>query len=149
MSLGLLPHPPNRVYPPPRRWVPPLSRRGLLGGASAAALLAAGARGLARPAAAAGTGPKPVPGGINPFGTGLFHVYDFGGEPATITDFRGTVGIARVAGSGTVTKGTAGVASATPVATGGKLVFDVDMRFMQGTYVGEDGKEHDGTFGFI
>ena len=29
------------------------------------------------------------------------------------------------------------------------LYFDADMRFMQGTYVGVDGKTHQNTFGFI
>ena len=30
-----------------------------------------------------------------------------------------------------------------------KLLFDTDMRFMQGIYVGQDGAVHRGTFGFV
>lgn len=30
-----------------------------------------------------------------------------------------------------------------------RLPFDIDNRFMLGTYVGIDGKRHHGTFGFI
>jgi hypothetical protein len=29
------------------------------------------------------------------------------------------------------------------------LLFDSDNRFMRGEYVGVDGEEHEGTFGFI
>ena len=29
------------------------------------------------------------------------------------------------------------------------LTFEMDNRFMQGTYVGVDGRRHQGTFGFI
>jgi hypothetical protein len=126
------------------------SRRRLLGSAGAASALAVAA-GLRVPAAAAANDatPQPVPGGIDPFNKGmLFHVYDFGQEPSTITDFRGAIGIARVAGAGTITKGTAGLAG-TPVPTGGRLLFDVDMRFMQGTYRAEDGQLHDGTFSLV
>jgi hypothetical protein len=35
------------------------------------------------------------------------------------------------------------------VAEGDRLAFDADMRFMAGTYVGEDGQEHEGVFGLI
>jgi hypothetical protein len=137
---------PSRITPQP--W----SRRRLLGSAGAASTLviASGLRGPRSAAAEADATPKPVPGGIDPFNQGfLFHVYDFGQEPSTITDFRGTIGIARVAGEGTITKGTAGLAAGTPVPTGGRLVFDVDMRFMQGTYRGEDGQLHDGTYSLV
>jgi len=33
--------------------------------------------------------------------------------------------------------------------TSKKLNFQMDNRFMQGTYVGVDGQRHRGTFGFI
>jgi hypothetical protein len=152
--------PPSRYGPSPglpaimrsgRIWPRPWSRRRLLGSAGAASALAVAAS-LRGPALAAADDPtpKPVPGGIDPFNKGfLFHVYDFGQEPSTITDFRGAVGIARVGGEGTITKGTAGLATGTPVPTGGRLVFDVDMRFMQGTYRAEDGQLHDGTFSLV
>lgn len=144
----------SAASPPPAPdllWPRPWSRRRLLGSAGAASALAVAA-GLRVPtlAAVADPTPKPVPGGIDPFNKGmLFHVYDFGQEPSTITDFRGAVGIARVGGEGTITKGTAGLATGTPVPTGGRLVFDVDMRFMQGTYRAEDGQLHDGTFSLV
>jgi hypothetical protein len=32
---------------------------------------------------------------------------------------------------------------------GSTYVFDCDMRFMQGLYVGLDGRQHIGSFGFI
>jgi hypothetical protein len=31
----------------------------------------------------------------------------------------------------------------------GTLLFDTDMRFMQGEYVGVDGKNYHATFGFV
>ncbi len=94
--------------------------------------------------------PKPIPGGIDLGGGELIHVYDYsqGFEPATITDFRGLVGINHLRTEGTVTSGGGGGPS-TPTATGDRLVVDVDMRFMQGTYIGEDGQPHQGTFGFV
>ena len=99
----------------------------------------------------AGTGPKPVPGGIDLGGGNLIHVYDYsqGFEPSSITDFRGFVGIQHLRGWGTVTTGGGGGGMATPAATGDRLQYDTDMRFMQGTYIGEDGQEREGTFGFI
>jgi hypothetical protein len=94
--------------------------------------------------------PKPIPGGLD-FGSGPLHVYDYsqGFEPSTITDFRGFVGIHHLQGEGTVTTGGGGGGLSTPTATGDRLHYDADMRFMQGTYVGEDGQEREGTFGFV
>lgn len=89
--------------------------------------------------------PKPIPGGIQPFGPGtqLFHVFPIapGVELSTITDFHGSIGGAEVQGTGTATDLQTGNTSS--------LVFDVDMRFMQGVYVGMDGERHRGTFSFI
>jgi hypothetical protein len=59
-----------------------------------------------------------------------------GGEPSSITDFIGSIGVARVNGTGTDGGGHA-------------LLWDVDMRFMQGVYQGADGDMHTGTFAFI
>jgi hypothetical protein len=97
-----------------------------------------------------GAVPKPIPGGMD-FGSGPLHVYDYsqGFEPSTITDFRGFVGIHHLQGEGTVTTGGGGGGLSTPTATGDRLHYDADMRFMQGTYVGEDGQEREGTFGFV
>ena len=96
-------------------------------------------------ALANGAAPKPIPGGIRPFGPGtkLYHVFlpGPGNEPSTITDFHGSIGIAALGGTGT------GIDTRT--GQHHSLVFDVDMRFMQGVYIGVDGKQHTGTFGFI
>jgi hypothetical protein len=85
--------------------------------------------------------PNPIPGGMTVNGQ-LFHVYFFGpGQmPATINDFNGFVGVADVQGTGTATH---------PDGRTETLLFDTDMRFMQGVYVGQDGGVHKGTFGFI
>lgn len=100
---------------------------------------------LVHAAKPAGAAPRPIPGGIQPFGPGteVFHVFPpgRGNEPSTITDFNGFVGIAEIAGAGTGTNTATGETSHIP--------FDVDMRFMEGEYVGVDGKHHHGTFGFI
>jgi hypothetical protein len=59
-----------------------------------------------------------------------------GVDPSSITDFNGFVGVADVQGTGTTN-------------TGETLLFDTDMRFMSGVYVGVDGAVHKGAFGFI
>ncbi|HEU5432877.1 MAG TPA: hypothetical protein VFU81_14515 [Thermomicrobiales bacterium] len=126
------------------------SRRQLLKATGALALAGIGFRGQF-PAAAqtAGANPRPIPGGLD-FGSGPLHVYDYspGFEPATITDFRGLVGILHLQGEGTVTRGGSG-GMATPTATGDRLAYDADLRFMQGVYIGEDGKAHEGNFAFV
>jgi hypothetical protein len=53
-------------------------------------------------------------------------------EPSTMTDFNGFIGAVEIQGTGT-----------------GGLLFDVDMRFMEGAYVGVDSRVHQGTFGFV
>ena len=62
-------------------------------------------------------------------------------DPATITDFNGSVGLMFVGGMGTrrdlVTNQTT------------SLYWEVDMRFMVGEYVGQDGQHRHGTFGFV
>ena len=62
-------------------------------------------------------------------------------DPSTITDFNGSVGIVFVGGQGTridrVTKEQQ------------QLYWEVDMRFMVGEYVGQDGRHRQGTFGFV
>jgi hypothetical protein len=124
-------------------WERAMSRSVLLkgvagvGGAAAASGLLAPA--LARAGSATTTAaPKPVPG--NPALGGL-HLYLPGenSEPSAITDLNGFVGIGAVRGMGTAT-----------LADGStqQLFFDVDNRFMQGEFVGEDGRLHHGTFAF-
>jgi hypothetical protein len=94
----------------------------------------------------------PIPGGLavpNPFGGPDIHVnvdgpadstvttpLATGGEPSSITDFIGSIGVARVNGTGTD-------------GTGHPLLWDVDMRFMQGVYQGTDGNLYSGTFAFV
>ncbi len=89
--------------------------------------------------------PKPIPGGIQPFGPGteVFHLFPIahGVEPSSITDFHGFIAAAEVQGTGTATDTNTGATST--------LTFDVDNRFMQGIYIGVDGEKHRGTFAFI
>ena len=53
----------------------------------------------------------------------------------------GLVGVANVGGTGTGTDLTTGETT--------KLVFDADMRFMQGAFVDMSGHRRHGTFGFV
>jgi hypothetical protein len=62
-------------------------------------------------------------------------------DPSTMTDFQGVAGAAHVTGTGTAIDPSTGVST--------RLNFDADMRIMQGSFVGKDGKLHSGTFGFI
>lgn len=82
--------------------------------------------------------PTPVPG--NPAAGGL-HIYLPGknSEPSAITDLNGFVGIGAVKGTGTATGADGSIQ---------RLFFDVDNRFMQGEFVGADGRMHHGTFAF-
>ena len=82
--------------------------------------------------------PRPIPGGIQPFGPGteVFHVFLPGtGEPSTITDFNGFVGVANVDGVG--------------AGANAGLSFDVDNRFMTGEYIALNGQHFNATFGFL
>jgi hypothetical protein len=108
--------------------------------------------GLWRPALAASTksrDPRPIPDG-SPLLGGAFHVYGPGlpnfdppdSEPATVTDFKGFVGLGYI--SGTVVR--------THSKTGDKVTLPfqfADMRFMQGVYRATDGRVHQGTFALI
>jgi hypothetical protein len=115
-------------------WERALSRRGLVKAAAGASSLLVGSRlltpSLARAAAPAPSAPKPIP---EFFDGSPFHVLSPAAvEPSTITDLNGFVGATEIQGTGT-----------------GGLLFDVDMRFMQGVYVGVDGTVHRDTFGFV
>ena len=73
--------------------------------------------------------------------TELFHVFLGRGEVnATITDFDGVIAAAHILGTATQIQGQ----TRTP-----GLLLDGDLRFMQGVYVGVDGRPHRGTFGFF
>jgi hypothetical protein len=122
-----------------------LSRRAFLGGTAGLTAAAVGA-GLWRPMAALATPPD---GGLpkrtaNVLSLGGvdFHLTAFGPgvDPSSISDFNGFVGVADVQGTGTATN---------PDGTTERLLFDTDMRFMSGVYVGVDGRVHKGTFGFV
>jgi hypothetical protein len=134
----------------PHFWQRALSRRQFVraAGGTAATSLALGSgafRGLPQAWAGTSTLPKPIKGGIQPFGPGteVFHVFlpGQGNEPSTIRDFKGLVGLANVSGAGTGTH--------KPTGETKRLVFDADCRFMQGSYIGRDGEPHSGTFGFV
>lgn len=77
-----------------------------------------------------------IPGGfqLTPGGE-VFHVFFPGtGEPSTITDFKGSVGTTIIDGHGT--------------GANAAHAFEVDVRFMDGTFIGLDGKQTVGTFAF-
>jgi hypothetical protein len=124
-----------------------IDRRGFLRNAAGVAAGAVAGSSLLSPlgaqAVTTSAEPNPIPGGtsIPPFGFFHFFLPAKGAEPSTITDFRGFVGIAQVGGTG--------VGTDTPEDPDVGLVFDVDLRFMKGTFVGKDGKRHRGTFGFV
>ena len=93
--------------------------------------------------------PLPIPGGFpipNPFGGPDVHgnlagpvdstLDGIGGEPSSITNFNGFVGVAHVEGTGTD-------------GSGNNLLWDADLRFMKGVFEGADGKLQNGTFAFV
>jgi len=122
---------------------------GAVGAFAGLSMLAPGA------ARAAGADPKPIPGGFSNTDLGLpsppfpsfFHVEAPGvltpptSEPITITDFNGHVGYSVIDGTGTGTNTSTG--QTTHYST------NTDMRFMQGAYVGTDGRVRHGSFAFI
>ena len=90
-----------------------------------------------------GSGPRPIPGGLdqnlmpvpkNP----VVHVLPpgIGFEMSTITNFKGVVAASEI-------RGRAHGSDAS------KWDFDTDMRFFSGSYVGVDGRLRKGAFGFI
>jgi hypothetical protein len=121
-----------------------LSRRTFLAGTAGTAGLAATSS-LWLPALARAdddrkvVAPRPIPQTIAP---GFpFHIISSGPntEPSTITDFEGTIGVATSFGSGV------------GVTNGVRETFTqvLDVRFMQGKYIGVDGHQHRGTFAFV
>ena len=122
-----------------------VSRRAFMGGAAGLTATALGASMLRAPAAWAKSAslavPKPTTS-VFSLGGQDFHLSFFGHgvDPSSITDFNGFVGVADVQGNGTATNADG---SQEP------LLFDTDMRFMDGQFVGVDGKVHQGVFGFV
>lgn len=138
----------------PKKWAlpPPLvashharhmSRRAFIGSMAGMAGLTAGAALLPTSvlAKASNAAPKPTANTVT-LGGETFHLSFFGPgiDPSSIGDFRGFVGVADVQGTGRATN---------PDGSSEALLFDTDMRFMSGVYVGADGAVHKGTFGFI
>ena len=124
-----------------------VSRRLFLGAAGVTGVGLSLGSGLLTPAAAMADGgestvlPRPIPSGfVTPVGVFIHHHLPARGiEASQITDFKGAIGLAELSGTGTGTLN----------GTSKKLNFQMDNRFMQGTYVGVDGQRHRGTFGFI
>ena len=115
-------------------------RQFLRGGAVAVGTLAGSGVFAASAIGASGADPRPIPGGFdenfNPVPSNPFiHVLPpgIGFEMSTITDFNGVVAAADIQGT----------------ANNGAFLFDADMRFMEGLYVGTDGRLRQGAFGFI
>jgi hypothetical protein len=134
--------PPSNPDPPGARpyvghthfWERAISRRQAIQTAAAGAGLVLGS-GLLLPALIEAKGafvaPRPIPETIFP-GAPFHIMFPNTEEPSAIYDFNGFVGATEIQGTGT-----------------GGLLFDADMRFMQGTYIGVDGKAHHDTFGFV
>jgi len=121
-----------------------LTRRAFIGSMAAVAGAAAGAGlipALAHAAKPSSIAPVPTPN-TTVVGGVPFHFVSFGPgiDPSSITDFNGKIGVADVRGTGTATN---------PDGSTETLLFDTDMRFMNGVYVGADGKVHKGAFGFV
>ena len=95
--------------------------------------------------------PKPIPGGSGPFAPFGIFIHHFSptvglplaviNEPSQITDFNGFVGNMRIRGGGVGTDTTTGATM--------DLAFQADIGFNQGRFVGADGRERTGTFGFV
>jgi len=122
-----------------------VSRRQFVG-RSTVALAGLATAGLVDPSgvlARANAGPRPIPGGLDMNGKPVakdpfVHVVfpGIGWEMSTMTDFKGVIGGSQVRGSAHGSDGTT-------------FDFDTDMRFMEGMYVGIDGRLRNGVFGFI
>jgi hypothetical protein len=120
-------------------WQRAYSRRQFLG-TSAAATAAMGTSPLWFPvlADASGRDPVHIPGGFAP---GYHAFLGAGVEPSSIFNYKGTTGVAAVRGTGTGWN--------TETEESMPLLFDSDNRFMRGVYIGIDGREYEGTFGFV
>ena len=135
-------------------WERAMTRRTFLGSAAFAGGAAATAGiwlpEFARAAAFAEADPRFIPGGtMLPFQPTPFHFFfptggpsgvtvESGhGDPSTITDFDGMIGVADVG----QTSGTDGA--------GTQLLWKADVRFMKGTYMGTEGDTRTGAFAFV
>jgi hypothetical protein len=134
-------------------WHPTLTRRQFMGTSAGAAAFAVGASLWTPVLAAADDGsddhdgegrarvkPRPIPQTVAPGAPFHIQLPGHGNEPSTISDFKGLVGLANVGGNGVGTG---------PDGEQRDLFFDADVRFMKGTYVGVDHRQHEGTFAFV
>ena len=118
-----------------------LSRRAFMG-----SMVSAASIGLVPRVALAGKESNPAPNPtVNTFTVGgvTFHLTPSvgdGTDPSSINDLNGKVGVAQVQGTGTATN---------PDGSTEKLLFDTDVRFMSGVYVGVDGAVHHGAFALV
>jgi hypothetical protein len=141
LDANLFPKPPPAAFPS-HHLHHALSRRafmgsvlGVTGAAFSAGLLPTAVLAKTKTANAA---PRPTPNSdLPPF---RFTFFGPTADPSSIGDFDGLVGVADVRGTGKATN---------PDGTTETLVFDTDMRFMSGHYIGVDGHVHKGTFGFV
>jgi hypothetical protein len=128
-------------------WDLALSRRNFIGATGAAITGAVIGSGLPFPETVVAASddsnvlPRPIPSGFTtPVGVFIHHHLPARGiEASQITDFKGSVGVAELAGTGTGSLN--GVSK--------PLSFTMDNRFMKGEFVGIDGEHHRGTFGFV
>lgn len=121
-----------------------LSRRAFMGSMAGVAGAALGTGLLPTSVLAAKSAdatPKPTSNTVTLNGV-IFSLTFFGPglDASSIGDFNGFVGVADVQGTGTATN---------PDGSTETLLFDTDMRFMSGVYVGVDGAVHKGSFGFV
>ena len=94
---------------------------------------------------------NPIPGGImpfKPFGVVVHHnplnpanPVSKINDPSQITDFDGFVGLTHIRGGGTGTNTDTGATM--------PLAYQADMGFSQGTFIGSDGHNHEGTLAFV
>jgi hypothetical protein len=120
-----------------------ISRRAFLGSVAGAAGAAVGAGLLPTSVLAKTTNaaPKPTTNQLTVNGVNFsLTFFGPGVDPSSITDFNGFVGVADVQGTGIATN---------PDGSTETLLFDTDVRFMSGVYVGQDGAVHKGQFGFV
>jgi hypothetical protein len=125
------------------------TRRGFLTTATAATALAVASDFALAPLTMAADNvaePKPIPGGGTLAGVAIHHnplpavsstPLTQINDPSEIGDFNGMIIDTQIRGLGTGT------------GLNGPVSFRADMGAMQGVYVGEDGKRHDGSFAFI
>jgi hypothetical protein len=123
-----------------------VSRRQFLGTAAGAASLLLGSSVLSPAHAADCADRTHIPGGFSEFGHFYHQLYSnqdaaHTEDPSTITHFKGHIGLAYVEGIGTHTDKITGKEIDLP--------YRVDLRFMEGVYVGQDGKKHHGAFAAI